>query len=60
MIFKLCETVIKNTINRKEATDTFVENMIKKVDVFLLNNRITIDEYEKLKTMLSNLNKEDL
>lgn len=47
MTKKLCETVInKGTYGTKEE-------MKNKLDVFLLNNRITEDEYNELVILLS-------
>ena len=59
MTYKNCKKVIENTIREMnngeitaEAYEAFVSNMTEKLDVFLLNNRITKDQYnELLKTM---------
>jgi hypothetical protein len=46
MTYKLCVTVInKGTYGTKEE-------MFEKLDVFLLNNRITQDEYNSLNSLL--------
>lgn len=46
MTYKLCLTVInKNTYGTKEE-------MLEKLDVFLLNNRITQEEYNGLVNLL--------
>ncbi|MCF0149592.1 MAG: hypothetical protein HUJ77_14500 [Clostridium sp.] len=46
MTYKLCVTVInKGTYGTKEQ-------MLEKLDVFLLNNRITEAEYNELVTLL--------
>lgn len=46
MTYKLCVTVInKGTYGTKEE-------MLEKLDVFLLNNRITQDEYNSLNSLL--------
>ena len=42
MTYKLCKTVIKN------KTYISKEDMRIKLDVFLLNNRITQEQYEEL------------
>lgn len=48
MTYKLCLTVInKNTYGTKEE-------MASKLDVFLLNNRITQEEYNELAALLDN------
>lgn len=48
MTYKLCLTVInKNTYGTKEE-------MLEKLDVFLLNNRITQEEYNQLVALLDN------
>lgn len=47
MTYKLCLTVInKNTYGAKEE-------MLEKLDVFLLNNRINQEEYKKLVDLLN-------
>jgi len=45
--YVLCKKVIEN-----EAYET-KEEMLLKLDVFLLNNRITQDEYNELVTLLN-------
>lgn len=48
MTYKLCLTVInKNTYGTKEE-------MLEKLDVFLLNNRIKQEEYNELAALLDN------
>lgn len=47
MTYRLCKTVIeKGTFGTKEE-------MLEKLDVFLLNNRITKDEYSELVFLLN-------
>ncbi len=47
MTYRLCKTVIeKETFGTKE-------DMLFKLDVFLLNNRITQDEYNGLTALLN-------
>lgn len=47
MTYKLCETVInKGTCGAKEE-------MLEKLDVFLLNNRINQEEYKNLVDLLN-------
>lgn len=48
MTYKLCLTVInKNTYGTKEE-------MLEKLNVFLLNNRISQEEYNELAALLDN------
>ena len=47
MTYKLCKTVIKN------KTYISKEDMMIKLDVFLLNNRITQEEYNELVNLLN-------
>ncbi len=47
MTYKLCKTVIEN------KTYLSKEDMQLKLDVFLLNNRITQEEYNELADMLN-------
>jgi len=46
MTYKLCKTVIKN------KTYISKEDMRIKLDVFLLNNRITNEQYLELKDLM--------
>mgnify|MGYP001160175048 CR=1 FL=1 len=47
MTYKLCKTIIKN------KTYISKEDMRIKLDVFLLNNRITQEEYNELVNLLN-------
>ncbi len=47
MTYKLCKTVIEN------KTYTSKEDMQLKLDVFLLNSRITREEYNELVNLLN-------
>lgn len=47
MLFNLCRTVIER------KTYTSKEDMKNKLDVFLLNNRLTQEEYNELEQLLS-------
>ena len=55
MTYKNCKTVIENQIKKRnieaitaEEYEAFKSDMIDKLDVFLLNNRITKDQYAEL------------
>ena len=55
MTYKNCKKVIDNQIKRRNAEvitaeeyETFKSDMIDKLDVFLLNNRITKEQYNEL------------
>lgn len=54
MTYELCK---KSILNRKgkipeERWVTYVESMKEKLDVFLLNDRITQEEYNDLKELI--------
>lgn len=48
--YKLCKRIIEK--DKKNGTLN-VEEMSEKLDVFLLNNRITEEEYNELMAMMS-------
>ena len=50
MTYKNCKKVIENKKTKltAEEYDTFKSDMTAKLDVFLLNNRITKDQYNEL------------
>ena len=55
MTYKNCKKVIENQIRKKNAEvitaeeyDVFKSDMTNKLDVFLLNNRITKEQYTEL------------
>ena len=55
MTYKNCKKVIENQIGKKNAEvitaeeyDVFKSDMTNKLDVFLLNNRITKEQYTEL------------
>ncbi len=54
MIYKYCKKIIEDTIQKinkgitTEEYETFKSDMSKKLDIFLLNNRITKDQYNEL------------
>ena len=50
MTYKLCKKVIENSINRGTLDK---EGMLVKLDVFLLGNRITEEEYQELAGMVN-------
>lgn len=45
MIYKLCKQVI-------ESRNYEYQSMLNKLDVYLLGNRITIEQYNELKAMM--------
>ncbi|SKA89753.1 hypothetical protein SAMN05428976_11354 [Clostridium sp. USBA 49] len=53
MTYLYCKTIIKN-----KSYDS-KEEMLEKLDVFLLNNRINKDEYNALVTLLNEVDKLD-
>lgn len=48
MTFKNCKKVIENTKKTGKEYDDFKADMTNKLDVFLLNDRISKDEYTEL------------
>lgn len=55
MTYKNCKKVIENQINKRNAEtitaeeyEVFKSDMTNKLDVFLLNNRITKEQYTEL------------
>lgn len=55
MTYKNCKKVIENQIRKKNAEvitaeeyEAFKSDMTNKLDVFLLNNRITKEQYTEL------------
>ena len=55
MTYDNCKIVIMNSIDKKESGritgeeyETFKSDMTNKLDVFLLNNRITKEQYTEL------------
>ena len=55
MAFKNCKKVIENNIRKmntgeitSEEYQVFKSDMTNKLDVFLLNNRVTKEQYEEL------------
>ena len=55
MTYKNCKKVIENQIKKRNAEiitteeyEAFKSDMTNKLDVFLLNNRITKDQYTEL------------
>lgn len=55
MTYKNCKKVIENQIKKRNAEiitaeeyETFKSDMTNKLDVFLLNNRITKEQYTEL------------
>lgn len=50
--YKMLEKAINAKIDKNDLTETYIDSTKAKMDVFLANDRITIDEYEKLMTLL--------
>ena len=50
MIYKICKLIIENTNYKTQAEK---DEMQVKLDVFLLNNRLTQGEYEELTNLLN-------
>ena len=50
MTYKICKLIIENTNYQTQAEK---DEMQVKLDVFLLNNRLTQGEYEELTNLLS-------
>ena len=55
MTYKDCKKVIENNIRKmnngeitSEEYQVFKSDMVDKLDVFLLNNRVTKEQYEEL------------
>lgn len=52
MTYNLIKRLIANAKNRGACNQDFVDDMKNKMDVFLLNNRITDDEYNELTKLM--------
>ena len=50
MTYKICKLTIENTNYKTQAEK---DEMQVKLDVFLLNNRLTQEEYEELTNLLN-------
>lgn len=46
--YELTKNVISRTIKKGECTEVYKKETKEKLDVFLLNERITLEEYEEL------------
>ena len=46
--YQLTKNVITRTIKKGECTKEYCLDMKEKLDVFLLNGRITLEEYKEL------------
>lgn len=51
-VFELTKRVITRTVNKHQNTKEFKDDIKTKLDVFLLNNRITLEEYNILINLL--------
>lgn len=50
--YELTKSVISRTINKEQCTEEYCADMKEKLDVFLLNERITTEEYEELTKLM--------
>lgn len=53
--YELLERIIKSKKEKGSLTEVFIADTKKKMDVFMVKDRITIDEYSLLTSMLENL-----
>lgn len=52
MTYNLIKRLITNAKNRGACDQKFVDDMKNKMDVFLLNNRVTEEEYNELTKLM--------
>lgn len=50
--YELTKSVISRTIKKGECTEEYCTEMMGKLDVFLLNERITEEEYKELTELM--------
>lgn len=50
--YELTKSVINRTIKKRECTEEYCTEMKEKLDVFLLNERISTEEYEELTKLI--------
>ena len=50
--YELTKSVINRTINKGGCTEEYCTEMKEKLDVFLLNERISTEEYEELTKLM--------
>lgn len=50
--YELTKSVISRTIKKGECTEEYCTEMKQKLDVFLLNERISTEEYEDLTKLM--------
>ena len=53
MTYRNCKKLIENVNIKGAKTADFIIDMAGKLDIFLLNNRITKDEYNELSALLN-------
>lgn len=53
--YELLNRVITSKKEKGSLTEAFIADTKKKMDVFLMNDRITLEEYDHLTSMLENL-----
>lgn len=51
--YELTKSVINRTIKKGECTEAYCAEMKQKLDVFLLNERISIEQYNELEEIMS-------
>lgn len=52
MTFENCKKLIEAKIKSKTLEDEYIKDMKQKIDIFLLNNRITENEYQELENLM--------
>lgn len=53
--YELLERIIISKKEKGSLTEAFVADTKKKMDMFLIKDRITLEEYNQLTSMLENL-----
>lgn len=53
MTYRNCKKLIENANLKGTKTTDFITSMADKLDVFLLNNRISKNEYDELSHLLT-------
>ena len=51
--YELTKSVINRTIKKRECTEEYCTEMKEKLDVFLLNERISTEQYNELVEIMS-------
>lgn len=58
MTYRNCKKLIENATKKGTKTPEYIEDIQQKLDVFLLNNRLTEEEYTELVNMLTSTDTE--